>query len=217
MPSVAALCLAFDIGSNALRPPIRLGRVYWLPRIRRFGCAAVAVTAVAVSLLGPESLAHASAPGEYEVKAVFLFNFSQFVSWPSSAFESPTAPLVIGVIGHDPFGGVLETTVTGERTGAHPLVIRRYREVGELEACHILFISRSEISRLGPILKAVRGKNTLTVSDAERAAQQGVMVDLVSDGHRIRLQINRAAAEASGLTISSKLLRPSEIVATHAN
>ena len=39
------------------------------------------------------------------------------------------------------------------------------------------------------------------------------MMQFVTDNNRIRLRINVEAARLAGLTISSKLLRPAEIVA----
>ena len=58
---------------------------------------------------------------EYQIKAVFLFNFAQFVDWPPGAFPDSTAPLVIGVLGDDPFGPYLDETVRGETVRGRPL------------------------------------------------------------------------------------------------
>jgi hypothetical protein len=154
----------------------------------------------------------AAAPSEYEVKAVFLFNFSQFVSWPPAAFGTADAPMIIAVLGTDPFGHELDAVVKGEHVGAHPLEVRRYHDVSEVKDCHILFIDRSEAAQLGEIVQALRGRSILTVSDIDDATRAGVMIDLVKQSERIRLRINVAAARAGGLTISSKLLRPAEIV-----
>lgn len=154
----------------------------------------------------------AAGPSEYEVKAVFLFNFSQFVSWPPAAFGASDAPLIIAVLGTDPFGQELDAVVKGEHVGAHPLEIRRYSDVSQVKDCHILFIDRSEAAQLGAIVQALRGRSILTVSDIEDAARAGVMINLVKQSDRIRMRINVAAARAGGLTISSKLLRPAEIV-----
>jgi hypothetical protein len=156
--------------------------------------------------------AYAAAPSEYEVKAVFLFNFSQFVSWPPAAFDRSDAPMVIAVLGTDPFGRELDAIVKGERVGAHPLEVRRYRHVSEIKDCHILFIDRSEAAELGEIVQTLRGRSILTVSDIDDATRAGVMIGLVTQSDRIRLRINVAAARAGGLTISSKLLRPAQIV-----
>ena len=154
----------------------------------------------------------AVAPSEYQVKAVFLFNFAHFVEWPPGTFQNPDTPFVIGVLGQDPFGTQLDDVVRGETVDKRSMVIRRYRTVGELEACNILYIGRSEIRALPQILGALKGRSVLTVSDAVDADQTGVMIQLITDRNRIRLRIDVGAARAGSLTISSKLLRPAEIV-----
>lgn len=149
---------------------------------------------------------------EYQLKAVFLFNFSRFVEWPVEAFPNPESPLIIGVLGEDPFGPVLDETVSGERTGSHELQVRRWQRVEDIDTCHILFIGRSQSAGLDQILARLKDRNILTVSDADGSAQRGVMIRLVTESNRIRLQINLEAARAARLVISSKLLRPAIIV-----
>lgn len=161
-------------------------------------------------LLGPAP--RAAAPTEYQVKAVFLFNFSQFVDWPATAFAASNAPLVIGVLGTDPFGVNLDEVVRGENVKGHPLQVRRYTSVDQLDSCHILFISNSESRRLDDILRTLKGRSILTVSDEDSFANRGGMIRLVTENSRVRMRINLEAAEAAGLTLSSKLLRPAEIV-----
>jgi hypothetical protein len=156
--------------------------------------------------------AGAAATTEYQLKAVFLFNFAQFVEWPQQSFESPNAPFIIAVVGADPFGEHLDAAVRGETVMGHPLVIKRYRSVGEVENCQILYISNSELARLERILSSVDQRAVLTVSDIQRAAERGAIIQFTSEHNRLRLRINVAAAKAAGLTISSKLLRPAEIV-----
>jgi len=149
---------------------------------------------------------------EYQVKAVFLYNFAQFVEWPAAAFPDPGSPFVIGVLGKDPFGPQLDAVVRGETVGHRSIVIERYRDIGELHNCNILFIARTEQAGLPHILEALKGRSVLTVSDADRDDQTGVMIRLVNRSNHVRLQIDVGAAKAGHLTISSKLLRPAEIV-----
>lgn len=156
----------------------------------------------------------AEAPTEYQVKAVFLYNFSHFVDWPPQASSEPNEPFVIGVLGSDPFGARLDDAVRGEQIGQHPLLVRRFRNVGEVGNCRILYIDRSEGADLGRILAALDHRTTLTVSDLEGSSQRGVMIQFLTENNRIRLRINVESARAAGLTISSKLLRPAEIVGT---
>ena len=156
--------------------------------------------------------APAAPPGEYQLKAVFLFNFAQFVEWPPQAFPDAQAPLVIGVLGMDPFGAYLDETVRGETVNNRPLIVQRYGRVEDINTCHILFISRSEADRLEQIRASLRGRHILTVSDAEDAALRGVMIRMITVENKIRLRINLEEAQAANLKISSKLLRPAEIV-----
>ncbi len=156
--------------------------------------------------------AQAAPPREYQLKAVFLFNFAQFVEWPPQAFPDAQAPLVIGVLGMDPFGAYLDETVRGETVNDRPLVVQRYGRVEDINTCHVLFISRSETDRLEQILARLRGRNILTVTDAEGFALRGVMIRLMTVENKIRLRINVEVAQAANLKISSKLLRPAEIV-----
>jgi hypothetical protein len=153
-----------------------------------------------------------ASPSEYQVKAVFLFNFAQFVDWPAEAYPRPDAPFVIGILGEDPFGSQLDDVVRGETVNKRPLVVERYRSVAEIRNCNILFIGGNEGGHLDEILMVLKGRSILTVGDADSVAQRGVMIQLVNENNRIRLRINVAAAKAGNLTISSKLLRPAEIV-----
>ena len=161
---------------------------------------------------GPSLGAQAARAPEYQVKAVFLFNFAQFVDWPASAFPDSTAPLVIGVLGDDPFGPYLDETVRGETVRGRPLAIRRYQTIDDVKTCHILFVSPSEEDRLEDILASLKHRAILTVSDGAGFAERGGMIRLVSERNKIRMRINVAAAEGVQLTISSKLLRAAEIV-----
>lgn len=163
-------------------------------------------------LLVPPSPAQTTSR-EYQIKAVFLFNFAQFVEWPPDAFPDAQAPLIIGVLGEDPFGSVLDDTVRGEKIGSHSLLVQRYKRPEDIAACHILFLSQSESSRLEAIVALLRGRSLLTVSDTAGAARRGVMVGFATENKRIRLQINLEAARAADLVLSSKLLRPADIVA----
>ena len=174
--------------------------------------------ALAVLLLAAAGILGArpalAAPTAQQVEAVFLFYFSQFVGWPPSAFPGPQSPIVIGVLGNDPFGGALDEAVAGERVNGRPVVVQRLRSVDEASGCQILYISSSEAAQLPQILGALKGHNILTVSDAGRFAQSGGMIRFVLIDSHVRLRINAHAAQAAGLTLSSKLLRVAEPAAS---
>jgi hypothetical protein len=174
--------------------------------LRALLCGALVVLALVRGAAAIESAT------EYQVKAVFLYNFSHFVEWPPEAFTTPTEPFVIGILGSDPFGARMDEAVHGELINQHPMVIRRFRTAADIGNCQILYIDRSQSEHVKPILAALDHRNTLTVADLEGSAGHGVMIELSTENNRIRLRINADAAKAAGLTISSKLLRPAEIV-----
>jgi hypothetical protein len=176
-------------------------------------CAALLLCGLGCVSL-PVSRAWAAAPTADQVKAVFVFNFSHFVEWPPDAFASPTQPFVIGVLGGTGLATQLEEAVRGESVDGHPLQVRRFGSVEELGDCQILFIAESQAGRLEEVLARLNRRGTLTVSDLPGASRRGVMIQLANERSRIRLLINVDEAQAAGLTISSNLLRPAEIVRT---
>ena len=149
---------------------------------------------------------------EYQVKSAFLFNFAKFVDWPSDPNLSPDSNLTLGVVGKDPFGDTLEETVRGKTVHGKKLVIRRFRQVEELEPCHILFISSSVASRLPEILERLRGLPVLTVGETKRFTHVGGVINFFVERKMVRFEINAAAAERAGLRVSSRLLSLAKLV-----
>jgi len=185
----------------------------WTSRgLKRLSTVWIVLSAVLLSG-GLDSPAETVPPPEYQLKAVFLFNFAQFIEWPPEAFPDAQTPLVIGVLGEDPFGAYLDETVRGETVNNRPLAVQHYRQVEEIKTCHVLFISRSEAYRLEQILASLKGRNILTVGDAVGFARRGGMIRFLIEQNKIRLRINLGAAKDANLVLSSKLLRPAEIIA----
>jgi hypothetical protein len=154
----------------------------------------------------PASAQGVKAAPEYSLKAAYLFNFTQFVEWPSNSFATAAAPLVIGVLGEDPFGGALDQAVKDKTVRGRSFEIRRYKQVGEVHDCHVLFVCASETRRVTGILAATRKSGILTVSDIDRFAEQGGVIDFTMENNKIRFQVNLNAAAAAELKISAQLL-----------
>jgi len=158
-------------------------------------------------LSGPRRAVAADAgPTEYQVKAVFLFNFAKFIEWPAAKMGGADSPLVIGIIGDNPFGKLLEETIKDQTISGHRLVSRAISTTAEAAACHIVFISRSEKERLRPLLASLKGQPVVTVSETKGFTQDGGMINLVVLNGRVKLEINPAAAGEAGVKLSSKLL-----------
>jgi hypothetical protein len=148
---------------------------------------------------------------EHRVKAVFLFNFAQFVVWPDSVFQDSTTPLVVGILGDDPFNSYLDEVVRGEMVAKRPIQVKRFRRIEDVKDCQVLFVSSSEAQRMETILPALKQKRILTVGESEPFFNHGGMVNFVTEGGKIRLRINLEEVQESGLIVSSKLLRLADV------
>ncbi len=153
-----------------------------------------------------------SSSAEYAVKAAFLFNFAKFVDWPAATFPDANKPIIIGVLGDDPFGQQLEETVQGELILGRKVVIQRSSQVDDLKACQLLFICKSEKNKISEIIAALGNANILTVGETEGFARHGGIIGFYLDNNKVRFEINPDAAKSHGLKISSKLLGLARIV-----
>lgn len=156
------------------------------------------------------------APSEYELKAIYLYNFLQFVQWPEEQC-------------HLPGGHAQEITVVGD-TSLQPILLSlqaklreknkdlslvfhdSYQEGMDLSNCSLLFIASSERKKLSKILISLEGKQVLTVMDAGADVGSGVMITLLSRENKIRWAVNRKPVAEAGLKMSAKLLEIAEKV-----
>lgn len=150
--------------------------------------------------------AQKAAPQEYQVKAAFLYNFTQFVDWPPNAFRNSDDPFVIGIVGNDPFGPFLKETIAGEKIGTHPIRTKQCNDIKSAAGCHMLFINSTDEEWVRYLLAALSEKNVLTVSDDPRFTRMGGMIRFFTEDNKIRLEINVERSKAAQLNISSKLL-----------
>jgi uncharacterized protein DUF4154 len=147
-----------------------------------------------------------SGPTETQVKAAYLYNFGKFVTWQPDRVATSDS-LQICVLGKDPFGAVLDSTVAGESVDGRKITVRRIAKVQDAGSCSILFVSSSEEGRLGSVLNSAQASSVLTISDMPHFAEKGGVIGFVKQADRIRFEVNRKAAEQSHLVLSSELLK----------
>jgi hypothetical protein len=181
------------------------GRAPWSSRGFRpwFMAVAVAWVLVAVPFLRAQSLK----PTDYDVKAAYLYNFGHFVEWPANVAAAKNDSFTVCVLGQDPFGPVLDATLAGETIAGKRVAAKRISTPQESGNCQILFLSSAEEARLNPIIKALNKQAVLTVSDMPEFSQHGGMIQFVLEGKRVRFEVNLAAVQHAGLTLSSELLK----------
>jgi hypothetical protein len=155
-------------------------------------------------------------PNEYQVKATYLYNFGRFVKWPETAPPGKGDSFSVCVIGQDPFGPILDSTLAGEALDGKPVLLRRLSKPSEAGECRILFISTTEEKHLKEILTALDENGVLTVSDMPGFTRRGGMIQFVLAGDKVRFEINLASAESARLVVSSELLKVATSVKRNA-
>jgi hypothetical protein len=152
---------------------------------------------------------------EYSIKGAFLYNFGRYVQWPATAFVDDHAPFVIGVLGADPFGTVLDEIATAAKVDGRPVVAKRFATLAEYSPCHILFITASTDAKVKTeVLTKLQNKGVLLVGEEAGLVQQGAVVNFYIENNKVRFEINVGTARQHQLKVSSKLLSLAKIVGT---
>jgi len=175
-------------------------------RSHGFGTWVAAVTLVWTLGAVPFLSAQGPKPTDYDVKAVYLYNFGRFVEWPAN-IAARNDSFTVCVLGQDPFGPALDAALAGETIGGKSVAAKRISTPQEAASCQILFMSSAEDNRLNKIIETLDKGAVLTVSDMPQFSQRGGMIQFVLEGKKVRFEVNLTAVQRAGLTLSSELLK----------
>lgn len=150
--------------------------------------------------------------GEYQVKAAFLYNFAKFVEWPASSFPKPSDPIVICILGQNPFDDSLSEAIRGKLWEGRAFTILQIAELPPKSRCQILFVNSSERQRFRSMAASLKGSGILTVGDTPGFLDDGGIINFKLEDGKIRFDINVEAAGQAHLTVSSKLLNLAQTV-----
>jgi hypothetical protein len=167
----------------------------------------VMIALAVLHLVLPAAYPVFSQEAEYDIKAEFLERFTRFIEWPpDSSVNDRSVPFVIGLF-ENPFGDYLKKMAKERVIKGKPIEVRLLEKPDEVLGCDMVYISPSvQPSEVRAILKLTQGRPILSVGDAPGMVEKGVLINLVMSGGHIRFEINREAAEKSGLKMSARLL-----------
>ena len=147
---------------------------------------------------------------EYSVKAAYLYNFGRFAQSTGTLNAGDTYPIC--VLGHDPFGPLLDKAVAGGTIDGRKVTVRRLAHAKDASGCRIVYVSGSEEAQLAQTLTSLGPSHALTVSDMPEFTRRGGMIQFVADADRVRFEVNTASAEDAGLSFSAELLKVAVVV-----
>lgn len=158
-----------------------------------------------VLLCQPDSRCAETSSGEYSLKAAFIYNFSKFMDWPDNAFHGKNE-FCIATLGRTPLDRSL-AALSGRPVHGRTIVFRQVATAEEATRCQVLFIGRSELSRMDAILETLRDLPVLTIADRADFSKRGGMLTLDQENGRIVFDINYRETQRSRLKPSSQLMK----------
>lgn len=145
----------------------------------------------------------------HKIEAAFLRNFAHYVTWPGHVFPDSRSPWHIGVLGRDPFGDVLDSTLKGRSVAGRSFTVFRGDSLDKLPPCQIIYIAHEQPALRRTALAELKDKPVLTVGDAPEFLREGGIIRF-NVGDRVRMSINLDQAKAASLTIQTRMLEVSD-------
>lgn len=166
------------------------------------GLALVPALLAAAPAFGPVPVQDAAY--EYQVKAVFLYNFTRYLQWPE---EPADGAFAIVVLGRSDILGPLEEIARKKPVGSTPIVVRQCFDVEAVGRPRILFIAKSAADEVSRVLEKTRGTDILTVGEADGLGSRGVAVNFVLRDETIKFEMNESALREARIQVGSQLLK----------
>jgi len=145
---------------------------------------------------------------EYKVKAAYIYNFIKFTFWPEHGSANKHAPLLVCILGDDPFGETLAPLENRVINGRRPKLLYFDKPDAQLNDCNLVFIAENNPAKNTAILlHAVSRHGLLSVGEAEHFTDNGGMIGFVIHKRHVAVQFNEAAAQAAGLVFDPRLVK----------
>ncbi|MGH9562876.1 MAG: YfiR family protein [Terracidiphilus sp.] len=176
--------------------------------------AAIALCLLCIGLALPARAQSSDSPAssEYLIKAGFIYNFAKLTEWPAPSFPQTNSPIVIGILGTDPFQGMLDQVLRGKQVNGREFVVKHLKWDDDVRGCNILFVSSSENAHLDQLFRLIKGLPILTIGDTPGFAERGGIINFVLEDDKVRFHIDVDAAKQADINISSRLLALAKIV-----
>lgn len=146
-----------------------------------------------------------TASSEPDVKAQIVYRVLLFVSWPPQRLPA-AQPFDLCYFDDDAFSAAL-LRLAGQSVHGRALRVRKVLPQ-QASQCHAAYVGVQAPAAVA----AQGGAAVLLVGDRLGLIEEGVMLNLQTDGGRVAFDIGLSAARRAGLQFSAKLLRLARFV-----
>ncbi len=136
---------------------------------------------------------------DYRIHAVFLYNFTKYVQWPTGQ----SGDFVIGVVGNSPIYDELVKITNGKMAGSQKIVVVKFKSPDVITNCNMLFVASQ--ANFENVQEKVAGKPVLLITERPGLAQKGSNINFVIKENKWRFELNENATRNAGLKVSAEL------------
>jgi hypothetical protein len=166
-----------------------------LPFLRTLLVAICAATAFSAQPI------RAKAGSDNSTRAIFMLQLSNYVTWPAAAFSSPSAPIVVAVVGNPALTAELTKLAQGQSVAGRSFEIRAAADAAGCAGAHLVFVSEAAQSHALTASPA-----PLRISEEpDQLADTDIAIRMI--GGRVAFAVNRKDVNRRGLELGSKLMR----------
>lgn len=148
------------------------------------------------------SNAYATASQEDKVKTAIIYKITKFVTWPRKRQS-----LTICILGEGSINSELKKINRKSTMGRRLSITHKNANAPFDKLCDALYIHNTDNQTINRVVKRLKGKPVLTISDSKSFVDMGGMIGLSRSDKRMNFSINNSSAATSNLSINSKLLK----------
>jgi len=135
-------------------------------------------------------------------KALYIYNFTKYIKWENSE-NSET--LVILIFGKSEIENELKDFIATKSALNQAIEVKTVNTLDALSEGKIIFIPRNKSNKLPDIIRAVRNKQILIITD--RKGLKGAHINFIDDDFSLDFEINSGKIRALGFELSDELIK----------
>ena len=170
--------------------------------MRRISAILIALLCISADWVRAPILQDSNASNS-KIKASYIYNFTKYINWPD---KYKKGNFVIGVLGTSTFYNDLTALLSTKTAGSQKFEIESFTSAESVSGiCHILFVPAENSALLPDVIKKMKGKSTLIVTEKTGLAKQGAAINLVVVNNKQEFELNKLNIEKCSLKVSSTL------------
>ncbi len=137
-----------------------------------------------------------------KIKAIFIYNFTKYIEWPS---EYKKGNFIITVVGNQTLADELIKMAQKSKVGNQAFTIQHVNNINEIGKCHMLFLGSGKTALLSSAIERVKKQSTLVITESEGCAKKGAAINFVYHENKQKFELNKSNAGIHNLLVSSNL------------